>query len=61
MSHGRFYRCIYYVSGPGNISVVLLSMELSDFITNILICVPKMNEGLTGLERHEGDIIFILG
>ncbi len=27
MSHGLFYRCIYYVSGPGNISVVLLSME----------------------------------
>ncbi len=25
--------------------------ELSDFI---LISVPKMNEGLTGLERHEG-------
>ncbi len=21
----------------------------------ILICVPKMNEGLTGLERHEGE------
>ncbi len=29
--------------------------ELSDFIRNILICVPKMNEGLTGLERHEGE------
>ncbi len=26
--------------------------ELSDFIKNIWICVPKMNEGLTGLERH---------
>ncbi len=36
----------------------LLSMrvrELSDFIKNILICVLKMNEGLTGLERHEGE------
>ncbi len=55
MSHGLFYRCIYYVSGPGNISVALLSMELSDFIKNIFICVPKMNEGLTGLERHEGE------
>ncbi len=22
---------------------------------NILICVLKMNEGLTGLERHEGE------
>ncbi len=29
--------------------------ELSDFITNILICVLKMNEVLTGLERHEGE------
>ncbi len=28
--------------------------KLSDFIKNILICVPKMN-GLKGLERHEGD------
>ncbi len=27
MSHGLFYWCIYYVSEPGNISVVLLSME----------------------------------
>ncbi len=23
--------------------------------TNILICVPKMNEGLTGLEPREGE------
>ncbi len=29
--------------------------KLSDFIKNILICVPKMNEGLTCLERHEGE------
>ncbi len=29
--------------------------ELSDSIKNILNCVPKMNEGLTGLERHEGE------
>ncbi len=29
--------------------------ELSDFIKNILICVLKMNVGLTGLERHEGE------
>ncbi len=31
---------------------------------NILICVPKMNEGLTGLERHEGELLmktFIFG
>ncbi len=29
--------------------------KLSDFIKNILICVSKMNEGLVGLERHEGE------
>ncbi len=29
--------------------------ELSEFIENILICVLKMNGGLTGLERHEGE------
>ncbi len=26
-----------------------------DLIKNILICVPKMNEGLLGLERREGE------
>ncbi len=29
--------------------------DLSEFIKNILICVQKMNEGITGLERHEGE------
>ncbi len=29
--------------------------ELSECIKNILISVPKMNEGLTDLERHEGE------
>ncbi len=28
--------------------------ESSDFIKNILICVPKMN-GLMGLEQHESE------
>ncbi len=28
---------------------------LSDFFRNILICVPKMYEGLTGLEQHEDE------
>ncbi len=28
--------------------------ELMGCIKNILICVAKMNEGLTGLERHKG-------
>ncbi len=26
--------------------------KLSDFIKNILICVPKVNKGLTGLEQQ---------
>ncbi len=29
--------------------------ELSDFIKNALICVPKMNGGIMSLERHEGE------
>jgi len=29
--------------------------EPSDFNKNILICVPKINEDLTGVERHEGE------
>jgi len=29
--------------------------KYADFIKNILICVPKMNEGLKGLEQHEGE------
>jgi len=39
-------------------SVIALNAGLtepSDFIKNILICVLKMNEGLTGVERHEGE------
>jgi len=35
--------------------------EPSDFIKNILICVSKMNEGLTGVERVINDVIFIFG
>ncbi len=58
MSHGLFYQCPYYISVPGNISVVLLSMEGQrslGFHQNILICVPKMNKGLMGLEQNEGE------
>ncbi len=58
MSHGLFYRFPCYVSGPDNITVVLLSIEGQKALglhQNILICVLKINEGLTGLERHEGE------
>ncbi len=41
---------------PSNILAVYERVrELSDSSKNILICVPKMNKGLTGLERHEGE------
>ncbi len=36
------------------IAVYARDRELSEFINNILICVPKMNRGITGLERHGG-------
>ncbi len=39
----------------GGYIAVYAGSESSDLIKNILICVPKMNEGLTGLERHEGE------
>ncbi len=29
--------------------------ELTGCIKNILICVLKLNKGLTGLERYEGE------
>ncbi len=49
---------LLYVSGPGNSSVVLLSMQgqkALGFHQKYLNCIPKMNEGLSGLERHEGE------
>ncbi len=33
----------------------VLPMSLRWCLCQKLICVPKMNEGLTGLERHEGE------
>ncbi len=54
MSHGLFYRCPCCVYGPGNIAVVLLSMEgqiaLGVHQTDKISSVHKMNEGLMGLE-----------
>ncbi len=38
-----------------SVAVLWRVRKLSDFIKNILICVPMMSEGLTGLERHEGE------
>ncbi len=37
------------------VACLCMVRELSDFIKNILICVPKMKEGFTGLEWYEGE------
>ncbi len=53
MSHGLFYRCPCYASGRWSCKdpcCLWRVRELSDSIKNILICVPKMNGGLTGLD-----------
>ncbi len=48
----RLYKCSF-------IDVFLYQTQIhhtgSDFIKNIFICALKMNEGLTGLERHKGE------
>ncbi len=63
MSHRLFYRCPYYVSGPGNITVVLLSMEGQRFHKKMYLFSEDERRRF---EWHEGewviyDIIFILG
>ena len=40
---------VNYLAGNGGLT------EPSNFIKNILICLLKMNEGFTGVERHEGE------
>ncbi len=35
--------------------IAVLCWVRKDFIKNILICVPKMNEGLMGLEWQKGE------
>ncbi len=55
------YKVIVFLplSGPWTLQLLtLLTMQgqkLSDFIKNILICVPKMNEDVMGLEGHEDE------
>ncbi len=64
MSHGLFYRSFYYFSGPWTRQLrfcLWRVRKLSDLIKNILICVQKMNKGLTVLERQINDIIIIFG
>ncbi len=47
MSHGLF--CVGSVAVYGGSESFWISSK------NILTCVPKMNECLTGLKRHEGE------
>jgi len=35
--------------------LILVVIQLSDLIKNILIRVLKMKDGLTGFEQHEGE------
>ncbi len=41
--------------GLERVGYIALYGESENRVKNILICVPEMNEGLTGLERHEGE------
>ncbi len=56
MLHGLCYPSPCYVSGPGNVSVVLLSTEGLKALRfkNILVCLPMMNGGLTGFGTTSG-------
>ncbi len=59
MSHGLFTDVLAMfldLDRGSNLAVYGRIRDLSDFIKiNILICVPKMNRGHMGLERHEGE------
>ncbi len=60
MSHGLFYRSPNYVSGRLSCYLHCCLVygrvrELSERINKYIICVLKMNEGLTGLEQHEDE------
>ncbi len=55
-------RCLCFDLNINNVSAYIHTYDPcclweseSSFIKNILIYVPKMNEGPTGLEQHEGE------
>ncbi len=45
LEHGSYVSCC----------VAVYAGSESSWILSILICVPKMNVGLMGLEQHEGE------
>ncbi len=60
MSHDYFIDVLTTFLGLERVSCVAVRVrklvrKLLDFIKNVLICIPKMNKGLTGLDRHEGE------
>jgi len=56
MSHALFTYVLTVFLGLEHVRCCLWRVrELSDLIKNILICALKMSEGLTGLQRHEGE------
>ncbi len=56
MDYFNNVRAMFQVLDRGRILVVYGRVrERTEFLTNILICVPKMSEGLTGLVQHEGE------
>ncbi len=53
-----FYQYPFYRFGPWTCQLhccLCRVRKLSDFIQNIFICVLKMNKGLTGLKKQEGE------
>ncbi len=50
-----YFTDLYFFDRGRILAVYGRVRELSECIKNILICVRKINEGLTGLERHEGE------
>ncbi len=52
MSHGLFYQCPYCVSGTRNVSVAQGALRFHQKYLNLC-----SEDELTGLERHEDDII----
>ncbi len=45
----------YFTMSLLNFWVLIMVVALLDSQKALLICVTKMNEGLTGLDQHEGE------
>ncbi len=57
-SHADYFNVFTYFLGLekcNDVAAFVRFRYLSDLIKNILICIPKMNKGLMGVERHKGE------